>query len=764
MVMRMRWPAASALAAGWLAGAALALAGHALPALPLLGAAALGALAATFFDRRGAVVLAAALGALWTTHAASHALAARLDPALAGRTLLVTARVADIPRREPGRLRFTLAGARAWVDGRQVRVPRRMAITWYRPAGVLPRAGERWRFALRLHRPRSLSDPSVFDYTAWTLAHGIGAVGYVYRDRAARLEPAAGSLLRLRARIARSVSAALPDDPYAGLVAGLAVGARGGVTDAQWRTLRATGTSHLLAISGLHLGLVAVLVFVLVDLLARRVPALVRRVPARLVAAAAAALAALGYATLAGFGLPTQRALIMLALPLLALALRRRLAVADALAVAAVLVILVTPLAILSASFWLSFGAVTALVYGLRSARPGRGLVRAQLVVSLGLVPLAAAFFGAVSLVGPVANLVAIPVVGWTVVPAALSGALATLVHPGWGVPFFHAAAWVLARLWPCLQWLAGLPGAKLALGPPTWPVLAAAAAGAICLLAPRGLGVRLAGVALVLPLVWPPLPARPHAGDFRVTVLDVGQGLAAVVTTADHVLLVDTGPRWWGENSAGREIVLPYLRAQGLGRPDLVVLSHADADHAGGLAAIEERWPRLPVLSSARAGVHRCHAGERWEWDGVTFAVLGPRTGIESSRNNRSCVLRVAGPGGTVLFPGDIEAAGEGRLLARAAPRLAADVVLAPHHGSLTSSTPGFVAAVHPDYVVFATGYRNRYGFPRPAIVARYRAAGAMPLDTAHDGAIVFSFTAAHGVRLVERYRRTHRRPWTDP
>ncbi|MGH8272197.1 MAG: DNA internalization-related competence protein ComEC/Rec2, partial [Gammaproteobacteria bacterium] len=466
---------------------------------------------------------------------------------------------------------------------------------------------------------------------------------------------------------------------------------------------------------------------------------------------------------LAGFSLATERALIMLVLPLFALVLRRRIAVADALAFAAIVVSLYTPLALVTASFWLSFGAVAALVYGLRSARPGRGLIRAQLVVSLGLAPLVAAFFGQVSLIGPAANLCAIPVVGWLVVPAALTGAVATLLHAGWGAPFFHLAAFVLAKLWSALDWLAALPHATLALGPAGWLVLAAALAGACLLLAPRGLGLRLAGLALLVPLVLP-ASTRPAPGDYRVAVLDVGQGLAAVVTTTHHVLLVDTGPKWWGGNNAGREIVIPFLRAHRLGRPDLLLLSHADSDHSGGLDAIKQAWPQLPILSSVPGTGEPCLAGRRWRWDGVVFTILAPPPDAQGSRNNRSCVLKVSAAGGSVLLPADIEAEREGWLLVHDGSMLAAALLVAPHHGSATSSTPDFVAAVHPRFVVFAAGYRNRYHFPRPEVLARYREESTRLFDSAHDGALVFSVSLAGGVRLVSRYRPEHARPWTDP
>lgn len=723
------------------------------------------ALLATLRDRRAAFLLAAALGALWVSFSAGQAMADRLTPSLEKKTLTVTGVVSGLPRVEQRRIRFRLEVSKA-VDtaGNRVAHPSFVALSWYRPpAGTRIHTGERWRLAVRLKRPRSLADPGVFDYAGWALAHDIGASGYVYRDKARRLARAGPGLDALRARIAGAIGAALPDSAYVGLVKGLAVGARGDISEAQWQTLRDTGTMHLLAISGLHLGLVAALVFFVVLTIVRRIPAWVKHVPARIPAVAAAALAAIGYGALAGFSLSTERALVMLSLPLLVVVLRRRMRVVDALALAALVVTLFSPLALVTASFWLSFGCVTVLAYGLTSAHPGWGLLRAQGVVSLGIAPLVAAFFGQVSLIGPVANLIAIPYVSWLVVPSALLGVVANLLHAGWGVPFFHLAAWLLSVFWPLMQWFAALPHATLALGASGWFAAGAALVGVALLIAPRGMGLRLAGVAMFLPLLLPPT-TQPAVGDFRVTVLDVGQGLAVVVTTAHHTLLVDTGPKWWGGNNAGREIVLPYLRAHRLGRPDRVLLSHGDSDHSGGLVAIRRVWPDVNLVSSDAGMGKPCVSGEHWRWDGVKFVILSPPAHATGSDNDRSCVLKVSGPGGSALLPGDIEAPRERWLVVHEKRRLASDLLLAPHHGSATSSTAGFIAAVQPDYVVFSAGYLNRYHFPRPSVTRRYRAAGVQMLDTAHTGALGFLVSRRHGVELVTRYRPEHARPWTDP
>ena len=747
-------------------GATLALAGSVSPSLVVLGVGIGIAAGACFYDRRFALLAVAVLGAMYSTQAADRALQDRLAPALAGKTLEIVGRIATIPRREVGRIRFEveLRSGKVSAVERPVPLPRKIVLSWYRPPhGLAPRAGEVWRFAVRLRRPRSRANPGGFDYAGWALAHGIGAGGYIYHNRATRLAGAAGGLLEWRERLARAIRTALPDNPAAGLVTGLAVGERGGVSQAQWATLRATGTTHLLAISGLHLGLIAALVFFLARGILRRAHGLVRHIPVLLAAAVLAWLAALGYAALAGFGLPTRRALVMLALPLVALMLRRRVALGDALGLAAFVVTLFAPLAVITASFWLSFGAVAALLYGLASARSGRGLVRAQLVVSLGLIPLVGAFFGQISLIGPVANLLAVPVVGWLVVPFALLGIMATLLHPGWGEVFFRAAAWGLRHLFIALDWLAHVPHATFAIAPVGGWVLAAAILGAVALLAPRGLGVRLAGAALCLPLLWPVI-LKPPIGGFFLTVFDVGQGSAVAIQTARHVVLVDSGPAGWRGRSAGSEILLPYFAAYRLEKPSLILISHANMDHAGGLSALAAAWPEVPVFSSAPGMGRMCRAGQRWTYDKVDFLILSPPATSGSSGNNRSCVLKVGSSGGSVLIPGDIERGRERWLVTHARRALGAEVLIAPHHGSATSSTPAFIAAVHPRFVIFTTGYHNRYGFPRQAVLARYGSTPARRLNTAYTGALRFEVAPGKGVRLRGRYRLDHRRPWTDP
>lgn len=453
------------------------------------------------------------------------------------------------------------------------------------------------------------------------------------------------------------------------------------------------------------------------------------------------------------------------------------------LALALFAVLLLDPLAVGGAGLWLSFGAVALILYamggrlgragtradGSPAGRPDAGAVsgpgatlwwrwgRVHLVVALGLAPLTLALFQEASLVAPLANLVAVPWTTAVVVPLTLLGTATLAVSDALAAAVLWLAGGATALLWWWLDTLAAAPLAAWRLAVAGW-TLVPAVLGAVWLLAPRGWPGRALGVVGLLPLLFSP-PSLPPPGAFRLTVLDVGQGLAAVVQTRRHVLVYDAGPRYRSGFDTGRAVVLPYLRAAGVTRLDTVVISHAGMDHRGGLGAVRAALPvgRLLAGDTERPpGSEPCRRGQRWRWDGVSFRILHPA--VPRSGNDGSCVLRVAADGRSVLLTGDLEAVGEGALLAAGVEPTT--VVVAPHHGSRTSSTPAFVAATAPAYVVFSTGYRNRYGFPDPVVAARYRAQGARLLDTAAAGAVTIR---TGGGLAVERYRDAARRYWWD-
>lgn len=691
-------------------------------------------------------------GAALAAYSADSVLVQRLPAALDGEVFEIAGRVVGLVERDGRRQRFLFQVESGTHGGREVALPRRIRLSLYDNLEVAP--GERWRWQVKLRRPRGFANPGTFDYERWLFVNRIGATGYVRDAQSAeRLEPAAG---QWRTAIAARV-AALVEGPAAGLLRGLATGDRRGISDAQWELLRVTGTAHLMAISGLHIGLVAGLGLFATGFLRRR---LAPHAPLAWPPLAGLALAT-AYGALAGFTLPVQRALAGAAVLLCALACRRAVASGHAFGLALTLVLLLDPLAPLGAGFWLSFGAVAAILYLLAGRRPQRSTLHRAVRVQLGLfvllAPLTAVVFGQVPVVSPLANAVAIPLFGFAVVPLVLAGVV-LLAWPAASAKLFAAAGWLLERLLACLEWLAGLdPGVTPAL--PGAGAVALALVGLLAVAAPRAVPGCALAPWLLLPAAWPMIAGPSGPPPLAVHFLDVGQGSAIVVETASHTLVYDAGPRF-GSSDAAAMVVVPFLETRGR-RPGEIMISHGDSDHAGGLATLHGRYPDARVSGRTRRYDASDCAGRRWQWDGVHFAVLHPPVTDPHTNNNASCVLSITHGKHSVLLTGDIEAEGEARLLRDKSRQLKADVVLIPHHGSLTSSTPRFVAATGARLAIAAAGHGNQWDFPRDVVVERWRDAGAEVLSTGESGAItlVFDGDGMHVARFREQ-----RRLWRDP
>lgn len=705
------------------------------------------------------------LGALWVTLRAGALLQQELPRALEGEDLELIGHIADLPQDTDYGARFLFDVESAMRSGAPVDVPARVLLTARLTEGQSAHAGERWRLTVRLTRPHGFRNPGGFDYEAYLFRNGIRARGYV-RAWDARLPDAAPryALDRVREHLGSTMRATLPDHPHAGVIVALANGQARGVSAGQWDVFRATGTLHLVAISGLHISLVGGMAFFLFRFLWSLPGHTVLLVPAPMIGAIGALLAATLYAALAGFVVPTQRALVMLAVAMAGILRRREYPPSELLATALLAVLVFDPLAVMASGFWLSFAAVAVIVFAAQGTARGawRKLGYLQLAIALGLMPLTLWLFQQVSLVGPLANLLAVPLFDFLLVPLTLAGAGAlALGLDATGALLLESAAWLLAQLWPLLEWLAQLPWSRWWQPPPPWWALPCAAIGLANLLAPRGWPLRWAGVAWLLPMVLVRAPA-PAAGEVWFTLLDVGQGLAVVVRTANRTLVYDTGPRFSSTFDAGESVVIPYLRHEGVRRIDRLVISHGDHDHAGGVASVRFALPPADIVSSvpAFAGVATpCVAGSAWEWDGVEFEILNPPAGTLSADNNASCVLRVRSAHGALLLTGDIEARAERALVARYGEALAAEVLVAPHHGSRTSSSTNFLAHVRPRHVLYAVGYRNRYRHPHPAVVARYAARDVQAYSSAALGAIEFRFTRAG--TSASAYRERARRYW---
>jgi competence protein ComEC len=745
--------------------------------------------AGAWFWRRAAPAFVfaafAILGFCWAAGFAQLRLADRLDPEIEGRDVAIAGVIAGLPQAFERGVRFDFD-----VESAQAGVPQRIVLSWYggafgEEAPDAPRlhAGERWSFTVRLRRPHGSLNPHGFDYEAWLLERGLRATGYVrlpsarsataaQPERLAEFVPRPGYRIeRLREAVRERFHAALPGRPFAGVLVALAIGDQHAIDSEEWQLFARTGVSHLMSISGLHVTMVAGLFAALVSFCWRRSERLMLALPAQKAAALAGFLAALAYCLLSGFAVPAQRTLYMVGVVAAALWSGRTQSASRVLAAALLLVLALDPWAVLSPGFWLSFAAVAVIFYvGAGRTAPAHWLVqwgRVQWAVTVGLAPLLLVLFQQVSLVSPLANAAAIPLVSLVITPLALAGALLPF---DWILGLAHGLMEVLMAL---LEWLALLPGAVWHQHAPLPWTVPLALAGIAWLLLPRGWPARGLGMLLMLPL-FALAPAGPKAGEFWVTALDVGQGLAVLVRTGNHALLYDAGPAFNAFADSGKRVIVPYLRGEGIDRLDALVVSHDDNDHAGGAASVLEAvpvgmlWSSLPAdhpLLETPTWRASCLAGRAWSWDGVAFQFLHPAGGAQPGpavrANDRSCVLRVEAPGGRVLLTGDIERGAERELLERAPERLRAEALLVPHHGSATSSTPDFVKQVAPRYAVFTVGYRNRFGHPREDVLARYREAGSAVLRSDTAGAVELRFQRGE-IELIA-WRDRARRYWHE-
>lgn len=690
------------------------------------------------------------LGLAWACSSAQSALDDRLAAQLDGRTLWLEGRVVGLPEVSEGVVRFLLEEAHS----RRAELPQRLRVAWY--GGPTVQGGERWRLAVNLKRPHGLVNPQRFDYEAWLLAQRIGATGTIKSGERLSFATGLGSWRdSLRQQLL-----VVPAFQRQGAIAALVLGDGSGLSTTDWRLLQHTGTVHLMVISGQHIALLAGFLYGLVALLAK-LGAWPRRLPWLPCACALALSGALLYGFLAGFEVPVRRACVMVALVLLWRMRFRHLGAWWPLLLALIVVLLLEPLASLQPGFWLSFSAVAILVL-VFAGRLGlwgwwRGLTRAQWTMAIGLLPMMLILGLPVSSSGPLANLIAVPWVGMVVVPLALLGTL-LLPVPLLGEGVLWLAGGALHLLFELLGAMAAWLPAWLPSNLPLWAWLLAAA-GALLLLLPAGVPLRWPGIALLLPALFLPAPQLDD-GRADIWVLDVGQGLAVLVRTREHALLYDAGPRF-GDFDTGERIVLPSLRALNLRQLDVMLLSHADNDHAGGAAAIKAGMPVSRVVSGEpqrladALGAEACASGQSWQWNEVTFRLWQwQRAG---SGNQLSCVLQIEAAGERLLLTGDIDVQAE-RALMQADLPLASQWLLAPHHGSRTSSSQAFIDAVAARHVLITRSRHNAFGHPHPQVLARYRAAGVEVHDTALHGALhirLGQHGTARGLRSEPRFWR---------
>jgi competence protein ComEC len=758
-----------------------------------------------------ACLVAALLGYDYAAWVAHERLADELSFADEGRDVQITGIVAALPTQIERGVRFIFEVEA--VEQQQIHVPRWIALSWYQsPDDVRP--AQRWRMVVKLRRPHGTFNPAGFDSELWMLEQGVRATGYV-RDGAGqpgprRLQEAVWRfnplIDRARANLRERLQGLLQGRRYGGVIIALVMGDQGQIAQADWTLFNRTGISHLVSISGLHITMIAGLVALATGALWRLSHRLLALSPVQTVRAIAGACGALGYCLLAGWGVPAQRTFVMLATVAAALLLRLQLSAAAVLSSAAAVVCVWDPWAVTATGFWLSFGAVASIFlvchgrvpHGSRSEHQGgqprrwidrllaararsvavlHEATRIQAAVTIGLVPLTLVLFQQVSLISPVANAFAIPLVSYLVTPLALLGALVCCLGDAMAPvaqAMLQGSDTLFAMLAGFLTWLVQLPYAWVGFAaPPIWTV-AVAGVGIGWLLAPAGWPLRWVGMAWLVPAFVMP-PDRPAAGALWLTALDVGQGMALVLETADRTLVFDTGPKVSEDADAGARVIVPYLRARGIDRVAMLVVSHLDSDHSGGArslidaVAVERVLTSIdlehPILQAAR-NVQRCQTDQHFSLGGLQLTVLNPPVALydrpRATTNEKSCVILAQMGATRVLLTGDVPVREEAGMVAAFGTGLRAQLMVAPHHGSKTSSSEAFIDAVSPSWVSVQAGYRSRFGHPHPDVVARYVRHGARIVRSDWSGAARWRF-AADGSVVLERWRIDHGRYWLN-
>lgn len=731
-----------------------------------------------YFRPSQRTLMALLIGYLWALMFAHGYLQHRLDNELQGKEFLISGKVIDIVDQSDQSVRFNFVVDEYVAAATQNKrnMPRKLRLSWYHNKQLIG-SGDHWQLLVKLKVPHGFMNPNGFDYEKWLYQQGIHATGYVRKSVSNQLMPgfsegwAGLNIDGLRQHI-QKVIAGLPDQSYAGLLQALSIGHKSLISPQQWQVLIASGTSHLFAISGLHIGLVAGLVFFVIRKL---IPAsFLKSLSAQQYAALASVMVAALYTALAGFSVPTQRAFIMLCVLMLAVFLKRQAFSLNTLSLALLAVLIHDPVAVLGVGFWLSFSAVLLILLITTTRTQGKlswiKAIKVQWVIALAMLPLSVVLFQQGSIISPIANMLMIPLVGLLVVPITLLASLMSLVFMDLSLWLFTLAGQLLNVGWQVLHWL--IESFIASWQQPVVPAFYAALAliGGIVLLFPRGFPMRFSAAVLLLPMLLY-VPEKPTNSDFWVSVLDVGQGLSIVVRTREKTLLYDAGSKMGERFDIGQLVVLPYLRAIGVQQLDMLMISHADNDHSGGASSVLEQLKVKRLIVGGLTGDYSfpagsqaasCKAGDTWLWDGVLFEVLHPRFDYVKT-NNQSCVLRVSNAQKSILLTGDIEKVAESSLLKYTAGGLAADVLIVPHHGSNTSSSMALLKSVNPSLAIVSAGFKNRFRHPTRKVVSRYSALGVEVLNTAYEGAIALQFSQNMEVNpiKVKRHRKEQVHYW---
>lgn len=727
----------------------------------------------------------------WATLRAQLRLADALPHAWEQKSILLEGVVASVPEVSERGERFRFFVEKILTP--QAVVPKNIGLSFYYPRQAFEaenvasvaypqqfQAGERWQLTVRLKRPHGTSNPHGFDFEGWALAENLRATGTIkvkagFKKISSLVWHPQYLLEHWRASLKQNIAQALQGQPYAGVIQALVMGDDSAIATADWQIFLQTGTTHLMSISGLHITMLSGLAFVLMKTIWRSFPSLMLRIPTYRAGVLAGVVVATFYALVAGFSIPTQRTLYMLLVFAIAVWSGKKWPISQVLALALFTVVLLDPWAVISAGFWLSFFAVAIIAYAMNGRLAPlhwfKAAVLTQWAVTIGMLPVLIILFHQASIISPIANAVAIPLVSFFVTPLALLGSFFSL-----DIVLYLSHAVLQGLMW-VLIWLNQLPIAIWnQAAPPTW-MLFPALLGGLILLLPSGIPLRNFGLAGFLPMLFF-VPEKPAIGAMKVTVLDVGQGLSVVVQTATHTLLYDAGPIFGLDHDAGNRIILPFLHGEGVRNLDGMVISHDDEDHSGGAQSVLQSMSTGWLMSSfewpqemGRIEPMRCWAGQGWVWDQVKFEVLYPLNTENVGTlkdNNKSCVLKISSQFGSILLTGDIEKEAENAILESnsEALTLKSDVLVVPHHGSKTSSQQRFIESVSPSFSIFTVGYLNRFGHPKHGVLDRYMNVESKIFRSDHDGALIIDFsqrTDKTPVIKISAWRNHAQHYWGD-
>ncbi len=712
------------------------------------------------------------LGFAWMGFVSTQAIESKIENNYLNKPILVKGEVVELPEKNARSTKFIFK-ANTPFEGR-------LKLAWYNGYNNTEsvkapdlHVGDAWQLLLKLKQNNGYQNLGVFDYERWLFYKRIDATGYVRNSTENQaLNSKTFSANRLRQTIRQSLSVVLEKKEFGGVINALIIGDRSLIPDTQWSLFKSTNTTHLSVISGLHIGLISGLVFLLVQFLWRCCSRLMLIVPAQIIAAYFGLIAAFLYALIAGFSIPTTRAFIMASVVFVAMILRRHHNVWQLYGAALLLVLIYDPLSIFSVGFWLSFYVVAVIIYGARQHQEKSWLYRLiyiQILVSFSSLPLTIWFFSSASALSPIANLVAIPVFSFITTPLSLLGALLFFADFSYlSALSFSIANWSLVYLSMLLEQLQQFDFNQWRYTQTSLIDLIVFVLLALIAILPKALKLRYLSLLALVLMLFSPQP-KIHNNSARITVLDVGQGLATVVQTRNHALLFDVGAKYPSGFNLGQSVVAPYLHAKHIQHLDKIIISHGDNDHIGGLDHILENFTVNEILTSApekiKTKTRTCQTGQHWQWDGIKFEILSPDKNTQFKNNNTSCVLKISNKQHSVLLTGDIEKKAEQYLVKNHKEKIKSTLMLAPHHGSKTSSTQAFIEAVSPSIVVVSSGFKNRFKHPAKAVVKRYQSNNIEILKTACSGGIEFFLNEEISTKEYRKdSARYYLRQCTDP